>query len=217
MKNFFKSKSFKCIIVLLVIVLIAGIFLAFCNSLFYVDASERLSRAISKLYDTSVTAEELDIEDENGNEIYDCHLDSATITNVYYVYENGDLVVKAKGSGGYGGNVTTWVAVENDGTKVTGIGSVLAQSSENSSESFIGNLSSDDFERFSYDYEEGVIYDYGYSINGGSTQGANYVATGASKSYRGVCNAVNGAIEFVNENIEDIMIQVNELIEEAAA
>ncbi|MCD8308117.1 MAG: hypothetical protein LUD51_07840 [Clostridia bacterium] len=193
-KEFFHGKAFKCIIVILIIVLICGIFLTFCNSLFAVSDAERTDRAIAKLYtDEDVHAD--DITDQIPDSV-SLEYDYSTITTLYSV-DNGDYVVKASGKGGYGGSVVTWIVVKDDGAKVTGIGTVLAQSSENSGESFLSNLSDANFEQFSVDYEDGIVYSYGYA-NGSTNHGDMYISTGASKSYRGVCNAVNGAIEFVN-------------------
>ncbi len=38
LKDFFRSNSFKCIVVLLAIALVCGAVLAFCNDLFYVSS-----------------------------------------------------------------------------------------------------------------------------------------------------------------------------------
>ncbi|MCD8286811.1 MAG: FMN-binding protein [Clostridia bacterium] len=197
-KQFFHGKAFKCIIVILIIVLVCGIFLAFCDSLFAVSDEERTSRAMSKLYDEEVTAHNItdDIPDEVETEM------TYSTVKAFYSVENGDYVVQIAGKQGYGGSVTCWVVVQDDGTKVTGIGTVIAQSSENTGESFLSNLGDEDFERFSVDYEDGIVYDYGFANDTSTTHGEGYVSTGASKSYRGVCNAVNGAIDFVNSYLE---------------
>ena len=50
-KSFFQSTAFKCIVVLLSIVLLCSVFLTICNALFYVSDDERLNRALSELYD----------------------------------------------------------------------------------------------------------------------------------------------------------------------
>ena len=50
-KEFFKSTSFKCIAVLLVIVLVCGILLTICNSLFAISPEEELNRVLGKIYD----------------------------------------------------------------------------------------------------------------------------------------------------------------------
>ena len=64
-KGFVKSTSFKCIAVLLAIVLVSGILLTVCNSLFYVSAAEKLQRTLNKIYGKEVTAEEVEINAPN--------------------------------------------------------------------------------------------------------------------------------------------------------
>ena len=64
-KGFFKSTSFKCIAVLLAIVLISGILLTICNSLFYVSDEERLQRVLSDIYGKEVTAREVSLNERN--------------------------------------------------------------------------------------------------------------------------------------------------------
>ncbi len=195
-KQFFHGKAFKCIIVILIIVLVCGIFLTFCNSLFAVSDEERTDRAMEKLY-TDETVHADNITDQATKAGESLELDYSTVKPLYQV-DNEDYVVQIAGKQGYGGNVTCWVVVHDDGTQVTGLGTVIAQSSENTGESFLSNLGDDDFARFSAEYEDGVVYAYGFANDTSTTHADGYVATGASKSYRGVCNAVNGAIEFVN-------------------
>ena len=76
-KGFFKSTSFKCIAVLLAIVLISGILLTICNSLFYVSADERLQRVLSNIYGREVTATEI-VLDEPNIESYEIVTDGST-------------------------------------------------------------------------------------------------------------------------------------------
>ena len=64
-KGFFKSTSFKCIAVLLAIVLISGILLTICNSLFYVSDAERLQRVLNSIYGREVTATEVGVDEHN--------------------------------------------------------------------------------------------------------------------------------------------------------
>ncbi len=197
-KQFFHGKAFKCIIVILIIVLVCGIFLTICNSLFEVSADERTKRAMDKLYTEDVSA--TDITDQIPDDVA-TEMTYSTV-KAFYKVDNGDYVVQISGKQGYGGSVTCWVVVHDNGTQVTGLGTVIAQSSENTGESFLSNLSDDDFERFSINYEDGIVYAYGFANDTSTTHADGYVATGASKSYRGVCNAVNGAIEFVNNYLE---------------
>ncbi len=49
-KDFFKSNSFKCILVLLIITLVCGAVIAACAVLFRVSDEERLNRSLAKIY-----------------------------------------------------------------------------------------------------------------------------------------------------------------------
>lgn len=79
-KDFFKSNSFKCIIVLLVITLVCGAIIAACAVLFKVPDSERLNRSLTAIYGSAEAIPEFsDIgvknakgetpKDDKGNEL----------------------------------------------------------------------------------------------------------------------------------------------------
>ncbi len=55
-KEFFKSNSFKCILVLLIITLVCGTIIAACAVLFNVSDEERLNRSLTKIYAGEVPA-----------------------------------------------------------------------------------------------------------------------------------------------------------------
>ena len=76
-KGFFKSTSFKCIAVLLAIVLISGILLTICNSLFYVSEAERLQRVLSSVYGREVTATAIALDQPNISE-YEIEVNGST-------------------------------------------------------------------------------------------------------------------------------------------
>ncbi len=67
-KQFFKSNAFKCIITLLCVLLISGIFLTVAYGFLEVSKGERLQRAVKQIYTTS-TPVILGV-DENGNDIF---------------------------------------------------------------------------------------------------------------------------------------------------
>ena len=116
-KSFFKSTAFKCIVVLLSIVLLCSVFLTICNALFYVSDEERLNRALSELYDgESVTtelapgADALGDGEEVGRAVI---LAARTVTSDNHA---GDWLIQVKGLDGYqSGTVTCWVVIETQG------------------------------------------------------------------------------------------------------
>ena len=179
-KQFFKSTAFKCIAVLLSIVLVCGILLTICNSLFYVSAEERLDRAISKIYGEEVTYE---IDSVDG----DVALTSATVSEVYKIttYE-GDYLLKVTGGDGFsGGTVTCWVRVnasaEGAIVKKISIDSNVGQSyiskiSGGALDSLVAKQENEDFTSF-------------------NTEG---IKTGATFSMGAISNAANGARAYVS-------------------
>lgn len=188
-KSFFKSVWFKCIAVLLSIVLVCGILLTICNALFYVSDDERLSRAISKLYggeEVTYVSHEVD----NGVSVT-----AATVESVYEITSAnyaGDYLLSVTGEGGYsGGTVTCWVIVtvaETEGSlEVSGIRSATIAS--NSGQSYISRISASDIQ---------TMID-GQSDESFTSYSTNGIKTGATFSMGAIANALNGARSYVNE------------------
>lgn len=184
-KQFFKSQAFKCIAVLLSILLVCGILLTVCNSLFYVSAEEKLARAISKIYGETVVYE---VETVDGG----IAVTSAQVLEVYKItsdaYE-GDYLLKVKGNGGYGGgSVTCWVRVNaaEGGALVkkitidSNVGqSYITKISSGALGSLVAKQEADDFTSF--------------DIDG--------IKTGASFSMSAISNAANAALTYVNAKL----------------
>lgn len=179
-KQFFKSTAFKCIAVLLSIVLVCGVLLTICNSLFYVSAEERLDRAISKIYGEEVAYEVDSVDDGVA-------LTSATVSEVYRIttYE-GDYLLKVTGGDGFsGGTVTCWVRVNAsaDGAVVKKISidsnvgqSYISKISGGALDSLVAKQESEDFSSFN----------------------TNGIKTGATFSMGAISNAANGAMAYVS-------------------
>ena len=175
-KQFFKSTSFKCIITLLCVLLVSGIFLTIMNSLLKVTDQEKFDRAIQKIYGTSVKTEAVAVEQYNDNGI---------IEEAYIVKDDGNYLVKATGKGGYdNGTVTCWVVVELKNGSISGIGKVVIDS--NVGQSYIDRVGSKALNQFSEFYEDGIIYTPTL-ITGATVMGTK----------NAICNAVNAALSFV--------------------
>ncbi len=182
-KEFFKSTSFKCIAVLLSILLICGILLTICNSLFEVTREEELNRAVSEIYGKDITVTEIDGIDEALLE-----QQNAEILE-YYKDENGDYLIKSKGLGGYNnGSVTCWVVVEVDDNAVSGIYKVVIGSNEG--QSYIDRITDSALGEFS------TAFDPEKDFSQDMITGATTVATKTA-----ICNSVNGAMNFVRQAI----------------
>lgn len=185
-KQFFKGKAFKCIIVLMCILLASGILLSVCWGFLEVTDEERFARKINAMYDgETVTSVEQDISGKNLS------VSGATIQSVWLIPEKNDYLVQAA-SRGYGGNVTCWIAVSMDETlaNVTSIRKVINYSVADSAE-LIGNISNGVYEMFTTEYEDGKVFDYG------TKGGDEYIDTGASHTMSAICNCVNGSVEFI--------------------
>ncbi len=191
-KQFFKSNVFKCIITLLCVLLISGIFLTIMNGLLEVSEEEKFQRVLSAIYGKSVKTTKQDISSKNTN------LSKAVINEVYKVDDDGNYIVKASGKNGYAGNVMCWIVIlpKQDGKSVGGVGNVQAPIADNKGESFLNKVDASVYQRFAKDYKEGIEYSYGWDEN--DKEGEMYVKTGASCSLRGICNAVNGTVQFMN-------------------
>ncbi|MDE5667509.1 MAG: hypothetical protein K2I29_04650, partial [Clostridia bacterium] len=121
-KGFFKSNVFKCLVTLLCVLLVSGIFLTVMNGLLAVSDQERLDRAINKIYGKSVSYTELAVADYNSN---------ATIEAAYKIKDDGNYLVKSTGKDGFdNGTITCWVVVEISGTSISGVGKVVIDSNK---------------------------------------------------------------------------------------
>lgn len=200
-KQFFKSTSFKCLAALLCVLLVSGVFLTIAYGFMRVTEGERLQRAIKKMYDASLTVtvygaedREITADDEDPKGLLESPVTygNAEIQQAYKIAfaERDDInyLVSSMGKDGYGGGtVTCWVAVQVDDAGVTGIGNVSVAS--NAGQSFIGKITDDFLGSFSEGFSGSDTY---YSPADG------YLSAGATKSSTAICNAVNGAIAYVD-------------------
>lgn len=185
-KQFFKSTAFKCIAVLLCVLLVSGVLLAVAYGFLEVTDEERFGRKIGVMYNgETVTATEQDISGKNTN------VNDAKIEKLWYVNEKNDYLVQAA-SKGNGGNVTCWVTVRMQDNKVDvkGIGKVLLYAYDDPAE-FVSYIGSDVYERFPYDYYDGKTFSYGDKTS------PEYINTNASVSLTAICNDVNASVAFV--------------------
>ena len=181
-KQFFRSTSFKCIITLLCVLLVSGIFLTVMNSLLKVSDQEKLDRAIKKIYGTSVKTEAI-ITSDDPDEEYDNYI----IKEAYRVKDDGNYLIKSTGKGGYdGGSVTCWIVIEISGGAVSGVGKVVIDS--NVGQSYIDRVGSKALNQFSELYEDRIDFSYTPALITGAT---------VMGTKNAICNAVNGALIFV--------------------
>lgn len=190
-KAFFKSNAFKSLAVLIAIVLVAGALLAICNDLLYISDEERLARSLSKIYGKEVTAEEIELTDEERSYTY------GTVDAVYYIHDDGNYLFQTTGEGGYSnGTVTVWTIVTCTGTReegnlaLTGIEKVVYDSNEG--QSYIGTLTDRFYAAFAE--QDARVAEGGYFTTTAGSDDIYNIATGASGSSNAACNAVNTAL-----------------------
>ena len=190
-KAFFKSNAFKSLAVLIAIVLVAGALLAICNDLLYISDEERLARSLSKIYGKEVTAEEVELTNEERSYTY------GTVDAVYYIHDDGNYLFQTTGEGGYSnGTVTVWTIVTCTGTReegnlaLTGIEKVVYDSNEG--QSFISTLGDSFYAAFAEQDER--VAEGGYFTTTAGSDDIYNIASGASESSNAACNAVNTAL-----------------------
>lgn len=176
-KGFFKSNVFKCLVTLLCVLLVSGIFLTVMNGLLAVSDQERLDRAINKIYGKPVAYTEVDVANYNDN---------ATINAAYRIRDDGNYLVRVTGKGGFdNGTVTCWVVVSVSNGAINGIDKVVIDS--NTGQSYIDRITNNVLNEFTEKYEDGIIYTPTLITSATVTSTKN-----------AICNAVNGAIDYVN-------------------
>ena len=185
-KEFFKSTSFKCIAVLLVIVLVCGILLTICNSLFEVSDKERFDRVISKIYGESVETEEVNVGSLETAYTY------GDVNSAYKVTKDGNYLVNVEGKNGYAGTVTCWVVVKLTNNAVSGIGNVVIESSQG--ETLLNNISNAALNYYSNNFKADEEFDV-------ADIKADGLTNGATMSLTAITNCVNTAVEFINSQL----------------
>lgn len=179
-KEFFKSTSFKCIVTLLCILLVCGIFLTVAYGFLEVTDEERLQRAINKIYGAEVKVTVLDDYTEE-----DTVYPTANIIEAYRD-ENGNYLIKSKGKGGYNGTVTCWVLVEVEDNAVSKVSKVVIETSDG--ETLLSSINFLD-KYATVEYTDG----YEYTTENG------FKASGATLSSGAINNSVNSAVSFVRQ------------------
>ena len=187
-KEFFKSTAFKCIAVLLIIVLVSGILLTFCNALFYVSDQDKLDRVLSNIYGESVETTPFEKEDMV------VEFDNGTINSAYQVTDSSDYIINSSGTGGFYGKVTCWVVVEVKDNAVSGIRRVVLEGADNDKE-YTSHISEDKYNYFSDSFSE-----EGFTVNDWKNDSLHGGATPTS-TMTAIVNSVNTALEFVRTQV----------------
>ena len=175
-KQFVKSKTFKCILVLLCIALVSGALLSICNDLLAVSDEERVLRTIKSIYGTEVGYTELDVNYQN---------DVGEIISVYQL-EDGNYLIKSKGNDGYQkGTITVWLVAEFENGAFSKVGAVTI--AEYEKQTLMSKFNSSILSQYKGEVAEDEDF--------------NVVVGGATFSSNALNNAVNTAIDYVFEEL----------------
>ncbi|HIU80510.1 MAG TPA: hypothetical protein IAC67_06300 [Candidatus Coproplasma excrementipullorum] len=190
-KEFFKSTAFKCIAVLLSIVLICGVLLTICNSLFGVSDAERLGRALAEIYGKEVTANVVELDDK------ETEYDYGTVNEAYHIEDDGNYLINVTATGGYpngSGTTVCYVVVEMTDGAMSGIGRVVISSYSSAQNLMSSEVNKDSVLNAFSDFYDGNNFVAQDWTSSGLVSGATYSLTS-------VVNAVNTAMTFVRTQI----------------
>ncbi len=205
LKDFLRSNSFRCIVVLLVITIVCGAILALCNDLFFVSDREMFERSMTKIYDGDAS-QLVDLIPDDAEEItyttYDCE---AVILDAHKSPDGKTWLVQSKGNkcGYQNGSVTLWLNMSVESGQLTAINKIIVDSYD-SSQTLIGSISETYLAQYSSEQYRDVVTGGGHFSNvkmsAEETTDANeIVAAGATYTSKAVNAAVNGAMDYVRE------------------
>ena len=200
--SIFKSVWFRCISVLLAVILVSGASIAILSDVLYVSPEERTARGIVKVYGSLVEYETLydidsdvytiDTVPESWHDLI--KQDKGEITKIYKIGSNEYLFQSIGFNGFKNGTVTVWVIVKINGDAIE-INKVVLES--NKAQSLIGNLKDSYYANFELedvtaDYLAGKLF---------TTKGDGILnpVAGATYSANAGNNAVNCVITFARE------------------
>lgn len=173
-KEFLKSKTLKCILVLLCIALVSGALLSIMNDLLKVSDEERVMRTIKSIYGEEIGYTEV---------IADYSTEEGKIENVFRLADDNYLI-KSTGFDGYQkGTVSVWLVAEFEADSYKGI----------------NNVSIADYEKQTLmsKFNDNVLKKF----SGSGKEGFDVVVSGATLSSRALNNAVNTAVSYISENL----------------
>lgn len=203
--KFFKSTWFKCITVLLAILLISGALIAILSDLLYVSPDMRTMRAVKKIYGQDMSyAVVFDIDNqEKGDSTLTTEekpliiYDEGRINKIYIIGDktsgNYDLLFQSVGYQGYkGGTITVWTLVKVSSTY--DIDKVVLEGYEK--QTLMSKLDNAFYSKFALTditdaYQKGELFTTDSSKNNSNA------VSGATYSANACINAVNCVIKYV--------------------
>lgn len=199
LKAFFTGTAFRCVAVLLGIVLVSGALLAIFNDLLFVSAEERFNRTLAKIYGKTVSTTTVEFTPEEAGY-------SGGTVNAAYLVDDGNYLVQTTGNGGYSnGTVTLWTVLSCEGSRENGdlvwkgIEKVVYESNEK--QSYISKIKSKFYASFTVHNDELLAGKKFTAAAISDSEGIFTLSAGASRSSAAIVNAVNTAIDFFTAHI----------------
>lgn len=202
MAKLFKNIWFRCITVLLLVIVISGASIAILSDVLYVSPKERTDRGIAKVYGHIV---DYDIVYDVDSDVYTLDKltekqqklikqDKGEITKIYTVGAD-EVLFQSIGKDGFkGGTVTVWVRVKIKDTTCS-IEQVVLEA--NTNQSLINNLKDSFYSKFKMaDVMANLIKDKYFTTKG---DGILNPVSGATYSANAGNNAVNCVLKYARE------------------
>ena len=180
-KEFFKSKTFRCIVVLLCIALVSGGLLSICNDLLSVSDGERVARIIKGIYGKEMEYVVVNVSAEYAPE-NDAH---PGFVNDVYLLSDGNYLIKSTGYEGYkAGTVSIWCVAKYESGAFVGLENV--------------SIADNDKQTLMSKFTSSVLAKY----KGTKEYGDADKVSGATFSSRALHNAYNVALHYVEDVLE---------------
>lgn len=196
MRKLFKNIWFKCISVLLLIILVSGGLIAVLSDVLYVSPEERTRRALVKIYgEEKPYSIVLDVDGVDGSMNSPINYEKGKIEKIFVidkendVDENYDYIFKSTGYEGYkNGTITVWVKVSVSGENKT-ISKVILENY--TKQTLMSKLGNGYYDAFLTDVTDGFF------TADKDAEGNKNIVTGATKSATAGVNAVNCVIAYL--------------------
>ncbi|MCM1043824.1 MAG: hypothetical protein NC350_06465 [Corallococcus sp.] len=200
-KAFFKSTSFKSVVVLIAIAIVCVALLALLNDVLYVSEDVRFNRAMSKIYPEAQFTKVKEGEFKYGytdKEPYKSNLYGTAYDCGWAGTEKGSRIVaieaKSDGVGYQNGDITLYVVIKEVQTSEKVVGQIAAWSvKKNTKQTLMANIPS-------AGTQEGDWY-IGTDIADAAALGNNYVG-GVTMSSNAINHAINAAAEYARGILE---------------
>ncbi len=191
-KQFLKSKTFRCILVLLCIALVSGGLLSILNDVLFVSDEEKTMRAIKAVYGQAM--EFTDLSEELGEAAFNNY---GTVDSLYLLAD-GNYLMKTTGKDGYKkGTVSLYIVAEFSQGEFIGLKKVVLESYEK--QTLMSQFSSKFYEVYSEN--DNFVVEGGYFTISSNTEDIQNLSSGATYSSNALNNAVNCGLYYVRTQL----------------